>query len=157
MSSWAAIVARIKDRMQTVPDVGNVYEEIRTVGDQEQFGVIAVAEIGGEPKDRAWMISIEAADTSWLTHDGAADWQRQISIEGFFGMPEFVGGTEIPAMTVAEAVCAAIDSDIRATRLDGTVLHGGPCRLEANEPRVFGFVLCHYIKLVLPVQTVEER
>ncbi len=48
-----------------------------------------------------------------------------------------------------------MNNDLRDTKLNNTVLGGGPAFLDANEPRVFGFVLAHYIRIVCPVWTIE--
>ena len=86
------------------------------------------------------------------THPEVMDAIREALAAGTtFGAP-----TELE-VRFAEAVCAAVDSDIRSTKLNGTVLHGGPCRVAINAPRILGFVLCHYVKVVCPVQSSEQR
>jgi hypothetical protein len=156
VSAWAPIVARIVDRMQTVPNVGLVHDSIRLAMSEDDFFSWARVDVGGEERIRAWMITVEEVQTSWATHDGLVDWDRRVTIRGHFQL-EDGADSENGAMAIAEAVCAVLDSDIAATKLSGSVRFGGPCRITRNEPRLLSFVLCHYIEIELPIQTTEQR
>lgn len=156
MSAWSSIVARVVAQMAAVPNVGAVHDSLRLALSEEDFYSWARVDVGGEPRIRAWTVSVEDVETAWLTHDGGVTWNRRASIRGHFQL-EDGNDSETGAMAVAEAVCAALDSDIRATKLGSTVSHGGPCRILRNGPALIGFVLCHLIEVELPLLTMEDR
>jgi len=156
-SAWAAIVARIVAKMNEVPNIGLVHDSTRLAMSEQDFLGWARVDIGGDARIRTWMVTMEdVPEVSWATLDGMVDWTRRASIKGLFQV-EDAQGSESTAMALAEAVCAKLDTDLAATRLAGTVSFGGPCRIIHNEPRLFSFVLAHYIEIELALKTTDQR
>ncbi|MFL5736660.1 MAG: hypothetical protein ACJ76P_04905 [Actinomycetota bacterium] len=156
-SSWEAIVARIVDRMKTIPDIGLVYDRVRLVTTQDDVDKVFTT-ISGETRLRAWMVHLETGRSStWQEAGGSADWNRRAVIEGFLQYEDATSSANT-AIGLGESVIRTLNSDLRATKLGGTILGGGPADFVGHpaEPRTFGFVLASYVSISCPLMTIES-
>jgi hypothetical protein len=153
-SNWTAVVARIVAEISTITDIGQVHDRIRPVWDSDTFNAVALAQIGNENKARMWMVHLEGMDTSFADASGALKWNRQAVVEGFLQI-EDASSSELNATDFVEQIIRILAADLQSTKLNGAVLSGAPPKLEKNEPRFFGFVACHYIRISMPLLTIE--
>lgn len=151
-SSWTTIVSRIRAQMEAVTSIGLVHDELKLATTEEEINSIAKVTADGEDRLRVWMIHLEDMPSAWADQSGNEEWRRGVVIEGFL---QFEPGVEKTALGLAEAVIRKLDTDVRVTKLNGAVLAGGPCSLAANEARILGFVLMQYVRIHLPVTTIE--
>ncbi|MGQ0671237.1 MAG: hypothetical protein ACT4PO_16515 [Actinomycetota bacterium] len=156
-TTWQAIADRIVNRLGTVANIGRVYNRTRLVGSQKDIEEIATSEVGGEDRLRVWMVHLEAPakGASWEA-SGTAQWNRLAVIEGFLQL-EDEASSEHQAIALGELVIRALNTDVWNTRLNSTVQGGGPAAFagRAGEPRFFGFVVAHYVRIELPLFTIE--
>lgn len=153
-STWEAIVARIVDRMQTIADIGLVYDSLKLAFDKEAWLAAAVANVGGQDKARMWTVRLEALNAK-AADQSSMQWDRQAVIEGYLQI-ESGGATEKLAIALTEKIIRTLWNDLRLTKLNNTVLWGKPPQLLSNTPQFFGFVAAHYIRLVMPLGTIEQ-
>ncbi len=158
-SSWAAIAARIVTDIQTVPDVGNVFDRLRLATAEQTMADIITATIGGEPRARVWMVTMGRIDTAFADASGAMQWDRGAVIEGFLQI-EDANDSAGAAMALAEGIIRVLATDVRTRQsnglyLGGTVLSGKPPKLVTNDLRIFFGVGCHYVRLEMPLMTIE--
>jgi hypothetical protein len=154
-STWTAIATRIKERVATVAGVGMVHDHLELATTLEELKAIGTATIDGEARIRLWMIHLEQMPSVWSEQGATADWRRTALIEGFLQF-EASGAAEKTAIALSESIIRVLNADLATTKLNGTVLSGGPCALLASEPRAFGPVLVHYCRLALPLFTIES-
>jgi hypothetical protein len=147
---WNALVARAVAQIQTITDIGNVYDRLRFPGKDAGFEDIVGATIGGEKKLRVWMVSIGADDAGYADSSGRLEWPTSITIEGFLQLEDGADSQAI-ALSLAQSIVRTLAADYRATRLGDTVLTAKPPKLTANELRGFAGLATHYVKLTMPV------
>lgn len=153
-SNWNAILARLKAQMDTVASVGLVHEELQLATTDEQLAALGKVTIDGEDKIRMWWVHLDAMPSKWTEAGGFVDWNRQVVIEGFL---QFEGTASAKtANALAESIIRKLNTDIESTRLNQTILLGGPCSLLANEPRIITFLLVHYVRIEIPLLTIES-
>jgi hypothetical protein len=158
-SSWSAIAARIVAQIQTVPKIGNVYDRLRLATADNSIDAIISASIDGEPRARVWMVTMGRQDTKFEDAGGSMQWDRTAVIEGFLQI-EDANDSATMAVGLAEAIIRVLATDVRTKQsnglyLGGTVLTGKPPRITTNELRVFFAVACHYIRVEMPLTTLE--
>lgn len=154
-SSWGAVVARIKNRIETVANVGKVHDHLELATSADELKAIGMITLNGQDRIRLWMVHLEQMPSTWSEQGAVADWLRTVQIEGFFQF-EAAGAAEKDAIAVAEGIIRALNADLKATPpLGGTVLSGGPVVLLESNPRAFGPLLVHYIRLSAQVLTIE--
>lgn len=154
-SSWSAVVARLKAQLETITGIGRVHDRLRLAANEERFNELALSEIGGEDRARMWMIRLERMETSFADASGSLQWNRVALIEGFLQI-EDANSSEHTATALAESICRTLAADLQATKLGATVLSGGPPGIMVNEPRIFVFVPCHYVRIEMPVLSIEQ-
>lgn len=153
-STWDAVVARVKAQVETVADVGNVHDRLRLAVDERQFEAAIYATIGAERKLRAWYIDLREMPTQPSAADGTMQWSRNVTIEGFLSF-EDASGSDKTAVALAESIIRTLWSDLRATKLGGTVLTGKPGRIADKNPRNFAGVVCSYVRVEMPLESIE--
>jgi len=155
-STWTPIAARLKNRLETVSGVGKVHDHLELATTGEELIAMGAITVDGEQRIRVWMISLEQGPARWAEQGGGTDWTRRAVIEGFLQY-EAAGAAEKKAIALAESIIRVLNVDLAAKpSLNGTVLSGGPAALEACEPRAFGPLFCHYIRISIPLFTVES-
>lgn len=158
-SSWSAISDRIAAQMATITNIGRVWRYTRVVTDEGTFADVMTAELGDERRLRAWMIHPEVARVNtWAEQSGTTQFNRTAVIEGFFQVEDDADSERV-AVGFGEAVIRVLNTDVRTTRLGATVLSGGPATFPSGhrpgEPRVFAFVLAHYVRVELPLWSLD--
>lgn len=154
-SNWTAITARIKSRIETVANVGKVHDHMELATTAQELLTIGKYTVDGQDRIRLWMVHLEQAPSVWSEQGATVDWRRTVLIEGFLQF-EADGAAEKTAIGLAESISRALNTDVATTKLNGTILSGGPCSLLASEPRAFGPLLVHYCRLVLPLFSIES-
>lgn len=159
-SSWQAITDRIVAQMATITGIGRVWNRTRLLFDEASILEHATDEIGGERRLRMWRVGLEVPRAStWSESGGHAQWNRQALIEGYLQVePE--DQSELLAITLGESVIRTLNTDLRATKLGGTILWGGPATfppgVRPGEARDFAFIVAHYIRVDVPLFTLES-
>jgi hypothetical protein len=152
----ATVRARIKTILESVSNVGNVYDYERWAADWTTYLDLFKTTISGSQVIRGWTITCQSFRPVELTTIGDQQINREYTykIRGYFGLDD-ANASEKAAMLIAEDVCEALDAD--------TTLHGasyyGPgehpmAELTIFEPRAYGDVLCHYAEIT---QVVKEE
>jgi hypothetical protein len=157
-SNWTAISDRIVSQLETIANIGRVHPRARLLRTAEDILEQAATELGGVQVLRMWQVHLETPDPSfWADQGGHAQWNRMAVIEGFLQL-EDDNDSERNAIAFGEQVIRLLNTDVRTTRLGGTVLFGGPATFVQRpaEVRAFGFVICHYIRIHLPLSTTES-
>jgi len=159
-STWAAICDRVVAQLNTIANIGKVHDHTRLITSTDDFVAAMTTDVGGEQKIRAWMIHEEIPKVAtWEDQGGNAAWDRLVVCEGFLQL-EDASSSERTAIALAELVIRALNTDVRTTKLGGTVLSGGPAGFpnghRPGEPRIWGPLVCNYIRVDLPVFTIES-
>jgi len=159
-STWQAITDRIVAQMVTVTGIGRVWNRSRLMFDEASLLEHATDEIGGERKLRMWTVHLESpANSAWSDSGGNAQWDRMAVIEGFLQM-EADDDPELKAVALGEAVIRVLNTDVRTTKLGGTVLWGGPATFPSGHhpgaATQYAFIVCHNVVVHLPLHTVES-
>ncbi|HXF71709.1 MAG TPA: hypothetical protein VNO79_03760 [Actinomycetota bacterium] len=152
-SSWDAVVARIVAQMRTIAGIGVVSDQARLLDHADRLEEL-LSLIGGERRLRAWFVSLARMRTGPASAGPDMDWTREVRIEGFVQFEDGQGSEKL-AISLAESVIRTLHDDLRATKLGGTVLSGGPGSIVDTTPRLFGGLVCSYVQIVFPVHTVE--
>lgn len=147
------VVARIKNRIETVPDVGRVHTfDIYSADDLQP---LIVSRIDGEDVLRAWWITGPAMNSRPMVQSTAQHIERTWTyyVNGVVGvLPD---GSHIETLrSLALAISDALDLD---RDLNGTVHRAEPCRwVIAPENRtVVAGVGVGYVQIHKPVVTLS--
>lgn len=147
------VVARIRNRILTVPNVGHVHTfDIYAADDLEP---LLVSSIDGVPTMRAWWITGPSMNARPMVQSTAQHIERTWTyfVNGVVGvLPD---GSHIETLrTLALAISDALDSD---RDLNGTVHRADPCRwVIAPENRtVVAGVGVGYVQIHKPVVTLS--
>lgn len=154
LSTWDAVTNRLVAQIQTVADVGLVYKGIRLITSEADLHDIAITRVAGEDRIRMWWVHLESMEDSFADASGSLKWNRRSVVEGFLQWE--AGASEKTGLSLAESICRTLATDLRATKLNSTVLSGAPPAIEANEPRILAMVLVHYVRLTMPLLTIEQ-
>lgn len=152
-SSWSSIVARAVSQVSAVAGIGNVHEGHKLLARPEDVENFAIFEVDGERRFRMWTVQLGPVTSEWEDQAGNARWSRLLVVEG---MLQFEDGSEATTVALAEKVMRTLNADVRSTRLNGLILYGGPCVLRTNEPRMFGMLLAHFVRVECPLSTLES-
>jgi hypothetical protein len=153
-TTWTSITNRCVTVLQGITDIGNVYNRLRLLYNEDTLTSIGLATVGAEKKLRTWFVTLGAMDSQYADASGEQQWTRSVKIEGFLQL-EDAASSELTALSLAEAVIRTIGGDAWSTRLGGNILFAKAPKLVNNEPRLFGPVLCHYIRIEMPISTLE--
>lgn len=153
MSTTEAIVDRVVAQMQAITNIGVVHDRMRLALRGKKAYELFTAEIGGERALRAWLVHLGRLETKQADSGSRQQWDRTLLIEGFLEFDD--DGSETSTIALAESVIRALWVDAQATRLNSTILLAHPPAIEASEPRYFAGVVCSYVRLAMPVQTLE--
>lgn len=143
--SEATARARIKTVMETVSNIGNVYDYDRWAAFWPAQIDIIKATIGGTDVLRFWTIVIsETPETDAAFNDlGFREYVYKIS--GAVGLND-ADASEKTAVSLAIAIMDALDGD--ATLHDGqTYYDAALAQLTISEPRQIGTELCNFIEI----------
>jgi hypothetical protein len=157
LSDWEDIVARVRDQILTVANVGQVHDRRRFIIDGDGLEPDwALATVGDELVLRCWTVSLDGMPQTKREAGGQAkQWNRRILIQGYLAINQ-AAGSENTAVTLAEQIMTVLDID-SLSGLSGLVMRGsGPCVLQKNQPQFFGIWAAHYVEILLPVFSIEN-
>lgn len=154
-STYSPIVTRAKAQMETIADIGKVSDRLRLLTAPASIETYAVTEIAGVRTFRAWFLDLKGMTAKPAEAGGSMQWDRVLSIEGFFQFQDATGSEQL-AIEFAEKVIRVLWNDCRTTRLNGTVLFGKPASIVDDEPKKFAGVTCSYVRLEMPLTTIES-
>jgi hypothetical protein len=147
--SESAIRAALYAAVNTVTNIGKVYDYERWAAEWPKFLDLFKTEINGVEQIRGWDVAyrgfVATRDPQFARFNiqNHAFW-----VQGYVRLNDSLA-SEKEVSALAAAVCDAIDTDatLHATVYQNT----GPASLEEFTPRTFGSVLCHYVKIVVIV------
>lgn len=156
MSALAPIVARVVALMGPIADIGRVHDRLLLLRKgTETFEQQAQVTIGGVQRVRVWYVHLGQMPTSPQDAAGTMQWDRMIEIEGFFDFDNDGASSEATAVALAETVIRTLWADARTTSLGGTILFAKPGRIVDTNPRSFAGVICSYVRIEMPITTIE--
>jgi len=149
----SAVTARLKNRIQSVANVGLVWEH--DVFSRRDLRAMIVSEIGGQPTMRAWWITgpTMTARKAVQLPGGMVERVWRYSVHGVHGLSD-TGDSLLTLRNLAVLVADAIDLD---ETLAGSALRTSPCEWPvAPENRsAFAGVGASYVQLSKTVVTLS--
>jgi hypothetical protein len=148
VSDEATIRTAIKTAVESVPDVGLVYDWQRAAVTWDRFLELFKTAIGGSPVIRGWCITCEEAPLRRITFGGnSAGWLKVYGykVRGYFSVSD-EAESEKAAFLIAEAVAEQL------TDLVSAHVHDNMPSLDVFDYRLFGSVLCHFAEISLSVR-----
>lgn len=151
--SEATVRASIKTLIESVSNVGLVYDLEPFVDSWDMFITRFKTTISTVDMIRGWTISCEAVPAQGFVATGLRNTGNQYfydyKIRGYQSF-DFETETEKTFLTLAIAVMAALNSGI----VSGSVFNADLAQLTSYTPRVFAGVLCHVAEIT---QIVREQ
>lgn len=154
--SQASLRAQIVSVLNTVDDIGLVYDRSRYANTWDKYLDKFKTTIDGTPQIRAWQVTYSALTANQAVLKRQVDRQYTFTITGYLRVRDTDAGdlftpseTEFAALT--EDVLNALDSD--------PVLHSAPNHLGYAGVTNFGYaqfggVVCHIVEIDQPVREV---
>lgn len=134
----------IKNIIDAVPGVENVYDSVRNWQTEQQFRAGART-TGGSIQ--FWFLTRESTSASDLGPQFTAR-KHRIAIHGYAGVSDAAASEQAFQMLI-EDVVEALGAD---RKLQTTARHSGPTSVRTVDFRVISNVLCHHAELVLDVE-----
>lgn len=148
MSDETTIRAAIKTAVESVSNVGLVYDYQRLTTEWDGFLNLFKTTISASEVIRGWCITCEGVTpVERETYGGnTSNYARNYpyKIRGYFGVDDSAA-SEKTAFAIAELVVDALTDHISSAALDNIP------SLDIFEPRVFGGVLCHFAEISMTV------
>jgi len=151
MSTYLSILADVKAKIESVTDVGMVYDYYRWNNDLGAFiALFSFTPTGGSKQIRGW----EITRVSVREHqDGAFFRHHDFQVEGYMSLSD-ADASDKTFQVLVDDVCAAF-----RTAADGPTwyyLNGddprlSPAQVEVIDVRMFGNVLCHHARIRVSV------
>lgn len=149
----SAVTARLKNRIQTVPNVGLVWEH--DVFARRDLRPMVVSTIAGQPTMRAWWITgpTMTARKAVQLPGGMIERQWRYTVHGVQGLTE-TGDSLLTLRNLAVLVADAIDLD---ETLGGAALRTSPCEWPVGPENrgAFAGVGASYVQLSKLVVTLS--
>lgn len=152
-TAWVDVVDRIVTKLNEIDDIGHVHNRMRMVKDAPSFKAISTVAVGEREVARMWMVHLTHLDANIITSGGDTHWVRRLVVEGFLQLDD-ERESELSTIALIEQVIRKLTAESR-NRLGNLVHDSKAPTLEANEPRIFGFVTCHYVSVSLEVVSIE--
>ena len=151
--SEATVRASIKTLVESVPNIGLVYNREPLVNTWDQFLVFFKTTISGVDMIRGWTVSCEAIPAQGFVATGTRDTGNQYAYEYHIrGYQSFNYDTDTENVFLALAI--AVMSVLNGGIVGGTVFNADLAQLTSYTPRVFDGVLCHVAEIT---QLVKEQ
>jgi hypothetical protein len=151
--SEATVRASIKTLIESVSNVGLVYDNQPFADTWDLFITRFKTTISSVDMVRGWTISCEAIEATGFVATGGRNtgnqYFYQFRIRGYQSF-DYETDTENAFIALAIAVMAALNGGI----VSGTVFNADLAQLTSYTPRVFGGVLCHVAEIT---QIVREQ
>jgi len=155
--------AKILAAMNTVTNIGQVYDYERFADDWETLLALFKATISSVDQFRGWTIALEGVDSEMIGFGNSGDEVEQLTyrvrIRGILGENDATGTQKtfealiLSAKQALEAATALHDNDL-AQGASGRFASDGPVQIPVIDLRQFSDVLCHYGELALRIQEV---
>lgn len=153
-SKYLEILADIKSKMESIADIGWVYDYERWSADWGKFLNLFKININNTEQIRGWEITRIAVTEH---NRGAYFRHHKFRINGYMSLRDDIA-TDKTFQELIEEICitfrAANSPDEAWFYIDGETPESSPIQVITIEARTFGGVLCHYAEIML---TVTER
>jgi hypothetical protein len=150
-NNYLAILADIKTKLESIPDIGKVYDYERWASSWDKF--ISLFKSTQHNQIRGWEITRRSISEHIA---GAYFRHHKFKIRGYMSIDDS-NATDKTFQQLIEEVCNVFrnaDSGSSWFYGDGDQSNNAPAQVEVIEPRMFGGVLCHYVEINL---TITER
>ncbi len=141
--SESAIRVLLKTILESVADIGKVYDYERYTNTEAGARALFKTEISGQEQYRAWMISRRSASEQPKTTASP----NVYVIRGFLGVSD-AASTEKTMTLLVEAIRDAFRDD--ATMYNAGYAHE-PVQVSMQDKRMFGQLLCEHAELSITV------
>jgi hypothetical protein len=142
------IRAKIVTRIQTVANVGNVYDNHRFTDDWSQYKSLFGYTVGSDVLLRTWFVSCEAVLPEGFVSSGSFGTSDQVilryKIRGYFGLDDSASSEE-SALAIAMAVQDALNDN--ATFVGIAAYTATLAQLNPFTHVTWGGALCHYAEI----------
>jgi len=137
--SQATLRQAIVSAVETVPNVGVVYDKHRYSNRMDSYLDLFKTTIDGTPQIRAWQVSYSNMESNSLAIRTATQRIYTFTITGYLGVDDSAD-TENTFADLTEAVCNALDND--------SAIHAAQTHVDFAQVTTFGYirfgdVLCH--------------
>jgi len=146
--SYAEIRAAIKSVLESVPEVGAVYDYLRWTSDPSTFEALFAAR--GQVK--FWTISRSSVEDA-QRYTEQVDEVHTVVLRGYLSLDD-AAASEKAFQDLVDSVRAALRENYT---LSGTAWNSGPEIHTTIEHRQFGEVLCHYCEITFAVRERSNR
>ena len=151
-SKYLEIIADIKGKMESVPDIGKVYDYYRWNADFARFvQLFSYTPSTGGLHIRGWEITRKAAPEhkrgAWFRH-------HKFTLTGYMGLKDDAA-TDKVFQVLVDDVCELFRNTAGGATwdyMDGEAPENSPAQTPLITPRMFGSVLCHVAEIDLSVQ-----
>jgi len=147
-NNYLAILADIKNKMDSIPDIGVVHDYERWASSWDQF--ISLFKSQAHNQIRGWEITrgpvSEHLRGTYFRH-------HLFRIRGYMSLDD-AQETDKTFQQLIEEVCNTFRNAQGGASWfygNGDAPENSPAQVEINEPRMFGSVLCHYAEILLSV------
>jgi hypothetical protein len=134
----------IKNILEAVSGVENVYDSVRNWQTEQQFRNGARTQGGSI---QFWFLTRESSSASDLGPQFTAR-RHRVAVHGYAGVSDATE-SEKSFQALIEDVVAALGAD---RRLQGTARHCGPAAVRTVDFRVISNVLCHHAEVIVDVE-----
>lgn len=150
MSNYLTILTDIKTKMESITDIGKVYDYERYSTDMATFINLFKVVISGVEQIRGWEIS-RFAVTEHKT--GAYFRHHKFRISGYMGLKDSTA-TDKTFQQLVDAVSDKFRNSQGGSSWDykdGDNPQNSPVQVPVIDVRTFGSVLCHHSEIILSV------
>jgi len=149
-STYSRLIAAIRERVESVPDVGMVHAYQRFSQQMPDYLDHFMVTVDGVDQIRGWVVTLaaDAPISAELVLPDKLQRTYQFEIYGVMGLSDETE-TEVQFLDLVEAIMDAVEG-----RADlGTVgtYNVEPISMRVYQIRMFGNVLCHYCEIMVPV------
>jgi hypothetical protein len=137
-------LSSIKNILESVNGVENVYDSVRNWQTEQQFRAGARTQAGSI---QFWFLTRESSSASDLGPQFTAR-RHRVAVHGYAGVADAAESEKV-FQGLIEAVVEALGDD---RTLQGTARHCGPATVRTVDFRVISNVLCHHAEVILDVE-----
>ena len=145
MSNYSDMLAQIKTILESVTNIGKVYDYERFSNNWSDYRVLFKTTIGTTDQIRAWTITRVSTDQKRHLSDGVHRQTLTFTIHGYMGLDD-ANSSEKTFQELVESVMDAIDAK---PHLGGMAAGSDPSQLKFFDHRLFGDLLCHHAEITV--------
>jgi hypothetical protein len=154
VAGYDTIRDQIKTSLDSVADIGNVYDYQRLRTEMKGYLDLFQTEISSQKQIRGWIVTVEDWGTrSGSIGNGCIYRAYHFVVRGYQSIIDSIA-TEKTFLSLIELVDKQLVTDLRLLSSD-YVLREYPV-LRVFEPRLFGGVLCHYAEIDMIVEYKQD-